>query len=127
MTDLSNQPEFVQEMYDINEEINRTESSIYNFMIHRDELEVKISDIEFKIMEEITNELDEKQKPIYSNADKRNAELKVRLSSDELYHAYKSELVSLKKVISESNQKVGYLVRKFRMFDLIGKLSCKNI
>lgn len=127
MTDLiSTQPEYIQEMFQINENIDRTESAIFNFMIHRDELELKISDIEFKVMEEITNELDEKKKPIHTNSDKRNAELKVRLAGDELYNTYKEELVALKKVLSGSNRSVGNLTRKFRIFELIGKLSCKS-
>lgn len=120
---MSETPEFIKEMTNIDLEIYLLQAKMYNLQCNKEEIEQKLNNIEFSEMEIITNIVDDKGKQVYSNADKRQTELKVRLLNNNDYKTLLLQYTNNKKEIFETNRSIESKNRKFKIFELLGKLS----
>lgn len=122
---MENKIEFINEMKEMNESLLTMKTDLQTALNRQEDLDQKIKLIEAEMMEVITDEVDDKGKPIFSNADKRNAEMKIRLAKDELYIQFKDEAKTLKKAIQELTLKIDHTSRNFKIYELLGYLSVK--
>lgn len=121
---MSEHPEFIDEMLMMNNNIRQMKTHLAEHYQNLEETENKIKQLEAVVMDIITEET-ENGKPKFSNADKRNAELKIRLSGDVLYEETKARLSELKKQISALNIELDHTIRKFDVYKILGQLKSK--
>lgn len=117
-------PEFICDMMKINDEIKTRKILLSDLYQKLEETETEVKRQEATVMDLITEET-ENGKPKYSNADKRNAEMKIRLSSDVLYAESKNRLAELKKTISSSTIELDHLSRQFDIYKILGQYKTK--
>jgi septal ring factor EnvC (AmiA/AmiB activator) len=117
--------EITTEMLEMSKQIkiNREEMSALSKSIN--ELNEEIKRTEATLMEAITNELDENGKPLYKNADQRNAELTKRLKSTEQFEDLQKNYDMKRDRLSKLNIETDFIQRGFDTYKLIGYLNCK--
>ena len=117
--------EITTEMLEMSKQIkiNREEMTALSKSIN--ELNEEIKRTEATLMEAITNELDENGKPLYKNADQRNAELAKRLNSTEQFKYLQKTYEMRKDTLSKLNIETDFIQRGFDTYKLIGYLNCK--
>lgn len=122
---MSETPEFITEMMDMNDHIKNDKTVLTELYQKLEETENSIKQLEASEMEIITEET-ENGKPKYSNADKRGAELKSRLSTNEIYTQLKTSHTEIKKQISSLNIELDHLIRKFDIYKILGKYQTRG-
>ena len=120
-----NKPEFIVEMREMNDKIIAQKTELNRLFYENEEIESKTKLIEAELMETITNETDAAGKALYSNADKRNAELKIRLADDSHYQKLRKELSDNKKTIQTIGLDIEHKTRNFEIHKIVGYLNAK--
>lgn len=70
--------------------------------------ELALAHLEVKILDAVVNEVDAEKKPVYSNTEKRKAEVARRLEESPDYQGLQKKLSDLRTIINESCSDVAY-------------------
>jgi len=120
-----NKPEFIIEMEAMNNSIIAQKTELNHLLSENEDIETKSKFIEAELMDVITNEIDAAGKSLYSNADKRNAELKIRLADSGHYQILRKEFADNKKTIQTIGLQIEHTTRNFEIYKIMGYLSAK--
>jgi hypothetical protein len=105
----------------LREDIKQTELRILDYTNNIKKQKQEIDNYFKSKMVKITNEIDDKGKPIFSNQDKRNAEINIRLNDDKYYN---DKLIDLENKEYEMKVLIIELQDKkyaFRIFEILSR------
>ncbi len=116
-------PEFIVEMEEMNDKIDQLKTEMHRLLSEQEETEASIKLIEAEVMDIITDETDAAGKAKFSNADKRNAELKIRLVDATDYQELKNRYRDGKKTIQSLGLKIEHTMRNFEIYRIMGSFN----
>lgn len=117
--------DIIQEMEKINESVYSNNRIILEKSQENEIISRFLKSYKGSLMESITHETDLSDKPVFKNADTRNAELIKRLESDEDFLAKEKSLKDNEETIKRLTVDNEYLKKKFEIYKLTGYTNIK--
>ena len=117
----------VDRIIELPELIKQSETKIAALTLKHNSASEKLQNKESKIMIEICNETDAEGKIVYSNKEKRDAELSMRRPQDKDYLALNEELSKTDFMLTEEKTNLNFLINEFRMIRSVLQFMSRQI